>query len=128
MTAATEPPRYGKRKLSDARGKFVAVRCSDTEYAALTLAAVRSGLSVGAFLRAVGLGTPGPRAVHRAPAGREEFARILGQLGKLGSNVNQLAHAANAGGAVIASDELTRIADEVREMRDAVMKALGRGN
>lgn len=120
--------RYGKRKLADARGKFVAVRCTSAEYAALQIAAARSGLSVGAFLRAVGLGIPGPRAVHRAPAGREELARILGQLGKLGSNVNQLAHAANAAGAELTHRELNQIGDEVRTMRTAVLKALGRGD
>jgi hypothetical protein len=92
------------------------------------LAAARTGLSVGAFLRALGCGTPGPRAVRRAPAGREELARILGQLGKIGSNVNQVARATNTTGDPPARQELTTIRDDIAAMRAVVMQALGRGD
>ncbi len=128
MVPPTEPRRYGKRKLPDARGKFVAVRCNDAEYATLTLAAARSGLSVGAFLRAVALGSTGLRAVRRAPAGREELARLLGELGKLGSNANQIARAFNTTGDLPPAHDLAAMRADIAAMRGAVMKALGRGD
>jgi hypothetical protein len=55
-------------------------------------------------------------------------ARLVGLLGNLTSNVNQLARAANTAGFDVAGDELSRLGDEVRSMRAAVMKALGYGD
>ena len=57
--------------------------------------AEQAGLSVGAFLRALALGNAGPRAVRRPPVERKELARLVGHLGKVGSNINQLAHGFN---------------------------------
>ena len=71
-----------------------AVRCTEKERAAIKpKARPRPGSSVGAFLRALALGDAGPRAVRTPPVERKELARLLGHLGKVGSNVNQLAHA-----------------------------------
>lgn len=127
-SAAPTPRNYGKRKLADAREKFVAVRCSAAEHAALTAAAAQAGLSVGAFLRATALGRPGPRAVRRATVETEALARLLGEFGKLGSNVNQLARVANTNGDIPARDQLDGIAAEVRRLSAATMKALGHGD
>jgi hypothetical protein len=129
MTAETPAPRrYGKRKLPDAREKFVAVRCSVTEHAAITAAAAQAGLAIGPFLRSRALGAPGPRSVRRPPADRAELARLLGALGKLGGNVNQIAYAMNATGDLPSQSELAAITDEVRTMRGALLKALGHGD
>jgi hypothetical protein len=94
----------------------------------MTEAAQRAGLSVGAFLRALACEGPGLRAARRPPIERQELARLLGHIGKLGSNVNQLAYAANAFNELPAALELQQMGTEVRQMRDAVMKALGRGD
>ena len=126
--AATAPRRYGKRKLDDARGKFVAVRCSAAEYAAINAAAAQAGHSIGAYLRMAALGSAGPRAVRRPPVEKEALARLLGEIGKLGSNVNQIARAVNTTGDLPARPELAAIGAEVRAMRAALMKALGRGD
>ena len=50
-----------------------------------------AGLRIGGYLRALALGSAGPRAVKRPAVEREQLARLLGELGKLGSNVNQIA-------------------------------------
>ena len=126
-TPAPSARRYGKRKLADARERFVAVRCNASEHAALTARAEAAGFSVGAYLRAVGIGAAGPRAVRRPPVERVELARLLAELGKVGSNVNQLAHQANTGH-ITAGDELAAASAAVLEMRGAVMKALGYGD
>jgi chorismate mutase len=117
---------YGKRRLSEARGKFVAVRCSDTEHATLTASAERAGLSVGAYLRTIALGQPGPRAVRRPAVEKEVLARLLGELGKLGSNVNQIARAVNTTGNLPSWSELAAIRGELTTLRAALLQALGR--
>jgi len=64
--------------------------------------------------------------VRRPHVERKELARLLGHLGKVGSNLNQLAHAFNRNGLVPGLAELNLIRGHVVEMRDALIKALGR--
>ena len=120
-------PWRGQRLVTDPKSRFVAVRVTPAEHAALTAAAAQAGLSVGAYLRAMALGRPGPRAVRRPPLEKEALARALGLLGRYGGNLNQLAHAANAAGAMPTAVELATMKKELREMRDALLQALGRG-
>ena len=54
--------------------------------------------------------------------------RLLGLLGNYGGNLNQLAHVANASGKLPTEATLIEIAQQVREVRDAVMRALGHGD
>jgi hypothetical protein len=77
-------------------------------------------------MRAAALGDAGPRAVRRPPIERKELARLLGHLGKVGSNLNQLAYAFNSRGRVPALAELTAMRQQVGELRNALMAALGR--
>lgn len=121
-------PWRGRRRVPDPKTCFVAVRCTADEHASLTAAATQAGLSVGAYLRTTALGSPSPRAVRRPPAEKEALARLLGAVGKVGGNVNQLARAANTTGDMPAPDELAAIAGDVRAIRAALMKALGRGD
>ena len=132
MTTATDTTtpakRHGKRKLADARAQWVHVRCNAAEHAAIAAAAAQKGLTAGPYLRSLVLGTPGPRARRQSSARQADLVRVLGLLGNYGGNLNQLAHVANASGKLPTEAQLTTIADQVREMRDAVMRALGRGD
>lgn len=135
MTEASVAPAKKRKKtvprrmrVDDARTQFIAVRCTITERAAIGERADQAGLSVGAYLRSQALGSPGPRAVRRPPVERKELARLLGWLGKLGSNVNQLAHGFNRDRLLPGLPELLAIRREVGEMRAALIKALGRGD
>jgi len=134
LTAATKAPETppkrpapwrGRKRVSDPKDKFVAVRCTPAQHAALTAAAAQAGLSVGGYLRATALGSAGVRAVRRPTVERTALARVLAELGKLGSNVNQLARVANTNGTMPEPDTLADIASDVRTMRDALMAALG---
>jgi hypothetical protein len=49
----------------------------------------------------------------------------LGELGKIGSNLNQLAKATNQGIVVYQNEVLSALGD-LKVMRDAILKALGR--
>jgi hypothetical protein len=120
------PPK--RMRVKDARGRFIAVRCSENEHAAISEKAAQAGFSVGAFLRNLALGDAGPRAVRRPPVERKELSRLLGHLGKVGSNVNQLARGFNQTGVLPGFPELLTARDDIRAMRDALMKALGRGH
>jgi len=128
VAPAKKPKRNGRQRMrvDDARTQFIAVRCTITERAAITERANQAGLAVGAYLRNQALGTPGPRSVRKPPVERKELARLLGWLGKLGSNVNQLAHGFNRDRVVPGFHQLLAIRLEVGEMRAALMKALGR--
>jgi len=119
-------PWFGRKRVKDPRKRTFPLRCTDEELAGMKAAAAKAGFSLAAFLRKLALGDAGPRAVRRPPAERAELARLLGQIGKIGSNVNQLAHAYNQLGKVPGFPELLAIRREVAEMRAALMKALDR--
>ena len=87
-----------------------------------------AGLSIGAYLRTLAFGKPGPRAVRRPPIERKELARLLGHLGKIGSNINQIAHRYNiTEGRPSGNIEgaLETALNELLEWRMALMQALG---
>jgi hypothetical protein len=71
------------------------------------------------------LGAPAPRQVRRPPVERKELARLLGELGKIGGNLNQLARAANTG-VVIDATEVSEALAGLGAVRDAILTALGR--
>lgn len=52
------------------------------------------------------------------------LSRILGELGKIGGNVNLIAHAANATRASPATSTLTAIAEDIAAARNAVVAVL----
>ncbi len=90
------------------RTKGVRVRLTPDEYTRVVEAADNAGLALGAFARACMLDGPGPRATRKPPVAKEELTRILGQLGKIGSNVNQIARAINSG------DDPNGLADDIK--------------
>ncbi len=118
-------PWRGRRRVPDPKDSFISVRCTAEDHAEIDEQATKAGLSKGAYLRALALGGPGPRAVRRPSIERKELARLLGHLGKVGSNINQLAHAKNATGAFPGLSELIAIRQDVAQMREALIKALG---
>lgn len=108
-----------------ARTTHITIRLTPEEREAIDTAASRAGLTAGSYARQVLLGAPAPRQVRRPQIERRELARLLGQLGAIGNNMNQVAKLANFGDPV----DRTRFAealDGLRQMRDAVLKALGR--
>lgn len=106
------------------RSRMVSIRLAPAEAARLQADAARAGLSLGGYVRQVVLDAPPPRQSRRPPVERELLAQCLRQLGKLGSNVNQLARAANSG-LVPARAELLAACGAVLELRTALLRALG---
>ncbi|MDR3527652.1 MAG: plasmid mobilization relaxosome protein MobC [Rhizomicrobium sp.] len=107
------------------RNRHLTVRLSEDERAALDAAAERAGLTPGSYARQVLLGAPAPRQVRRPPVERKELARLLGELGKIGSNLNQLAKAVHEG-LVLYTGEIDTAIERLLEVRNAILSALGR--
>lgn len=121
-------PWRGRPRAVNARGKRIALRVSDDDLQIMEQMATDAGLSVGAFLRALALGSAGARARKRPSEEREALARILGEIGKLGSNVNQIARWCNTDRTAPQLREVELIRGDIAAIRAALMGALDRGN
>ncbi len=108
------------------RTHIVAVRVLPEEAAIIAEAADRAGLAVGAYVRRMALGDAGPRAMRRPQVDKAELARLLGTLGRIGSNVNQMARVANSVGVAGPLGALQTMQKDLREVRDAILRALER--
>jgi hypothetical protein len=116
MTSGTE-----KR----ARNRHITIRLTEDERATVDAAAADAGLTPGSYVRQVVLGAPVPRQGKRRPAEKAELVRLLAEVGKIGSNINQLAHRANSGNTVGAKEMATALAG-LHKMRASLLRALGR--
>lgn len=105
------------------RTKILPVRLTEAEQTALAERAERTGYSRAALVRYGLFQTPLPRAVSRPTVDHKVVAQLLGELGKIGSNVNQLAKHANAGRYQTHSVELAM--RELLVLRASCLKALG---
>ena len=114
------------RRGSETRKKSIPVtsRYDEAEFAELDAAASRAGLTRASFQRVQSLAAPKTRSTRRAPIERETLAKLLGQLGKIGSNLNQIAHAANLN--ETQSREIDVTVAELRGLLSPILEALGR--
>lgn len=101
-------------------------RFTEAEAALVQQIADHHGLTVSEVIRMAVLNAPNlpTRRNMRPVKDGAELARVMGQLGKIGSNVNQIAHAANMG-LWPDRDALAEMQDDLRQMRDALFRALG---
>src|SRR5438128_116691 len=102
---------------------IIPVRVSKQERDDVRAKASGAGISVGALFRQAALNVAPPRAVRRPPVELEAAARVLAALGKIGSNINQLAHYAHQG--KFQSEEIDDAARDLKELRIAILKAMG---
>ena len=117
--------RSGSEKRQRAKGA-VLVRLLPDERVAVEEKAREVGLSLASFLRACGLGTPGPRAKRSPPVNAEALGRATAALNKVGSNLNQIAHVLNAGGTTITTRECFAALAETRAAAAAIREVVGR--
>lgn len=117
----------GKRRPSEKRQREaqILVRLTAEELAQADALADRAGLTRAAFARAAIIGSTGPRAQKRTPADKTALLRILGELGRVGNNLNQIARAGNAG-LDIDQAALKDAAAAIVDMREIVRAALNR--
>jgi hypothetical protein len=115
--------RSGSKKRQ--RTASVALRLTDAEHAELLRRADAVGLSLASFMRVQLIDVPPPRAARRPPIDRTMAAQVLGQLGRIGSNINQIARSFNAGAGGPPA-ELSGAMAAVLDMRAACLEAMGR--
>ena len=106
------------------RAHTITVRLSDDERDKLSNLSSRSGLAIGAFMRAAAFGDSGPRAQRRPPADHVALRQILGHCARIGNNLNQIAKHLNAGGQANIR-ELKEALAAFLDIRTAILDALG---
>jgi len=99
------------------------VRLTEVERAALDERAAQTGYSRAALIRHALFSSPMPRSIPRPTIEHQEVARLLGELGRIGGNINQLARHANAGR--FQSNSIELALRELLTLRAACLKALG---
>jgi|SRR5579862_842973 len=105
------------------RGEAVTVRLTKDERATLDALASRSGMAAGAFMRAAAFGDAGPRAQRRPPVDHVALRQLLGECGRVGNNLNQIARALNAGGSIDVPELRAALAAYL-DIRAAILHAL----
>lgn len=108
------------------RSKLLQVRVTPDELAEIVAQADRAQLTPASYARSVLLSAPAPRARRRPSIEAETLGRLLGDLGKVGSNLNQIAHHLNAGRAEVSPAALDAALSDVADIRAAIMAAMGR--
>lgn len=106
------------------RTKTTSVRFSPDELEKLKSRAEKAGLTVGALVRQMVLDAPPPKQSRRPSVDAELLSVALSRMGKIGSNVNQLARSANRGRAPDIPS-LTAACDAVLDIRTIIYLALG---
>jgi len=109
------------------RGHQFVVRCTKDEFNEISANARDAGLRNAAWLRAKGLtkGDPGPRSQHIPPVENEILSTLLGSLGRLNNNVNQIAHNLNKG-EFYHAPELRQVLADYPPIRDGIFQSLGK--
>jgi hypothetical protein len=108
------------------RNKRSTPRFTEEEFNRIAAKADNAGLGFAAYLRAAALdGDAGPRAQRRPPADHKALREILGHVGRIGNNVNQIARALNAGDAAKLPD-LQEALQAYLDIRNAIFEALGK--
>ncbi len=109
---------------TETRSELLQVRMTPSEMAQLRDHAARGGLGVSAHARQVLVQAPPPRRRPTPSLETDLLAQTLRELGKLGSNVNQIARRLNMDMAV-PPREVIEAMTAVLEVRSAVLQALG---
>lgn len=105
------------------RSRIIRVRASDAELSGMKDIASARGLSISELVRRAALGIRMP--VRKFDASHAVLlARTLGELGRIGGNLNQLVRLANSGRIAGRDDELSRILTDVDAVRSRLRELL----
>lgn len=106
------------------KSKVIGVRVNELEFIELNMKAEDARLSVPAFIRQMLLDEVLTKPRKAPPSlDKKLLSMLLGQLGKVGSNINQIAKRLNEGGSV-AAERVTGSIDDFETLRDEIFKAL----
>ena len=106
------------------RNKRLLVRLDGRELTEIVAGAEAAGLTLASFARKKILSGPARKPSRRAPADAALLAKVLGELNRVGSNLNQIARAINNGDHE-AAKELPAAVAVFRGTVVLIMRALG---
>ena len=86
-----------KRSEHRQKGRVVPFRVSPEEYAELEQLSDRAGLTLGSYIRSRCLEKPTTRARRKPAIEHVTVSKLIGELGRVKNNLNQLAKKANSG-------------------------------
>lgn len=109
---------------SENRSEYLRVRLTPEEMEQLRRDADTAAVSVSDVARAQLLNAPIPKRKSRRSVDHEKLAQVLQQLGKIGTNLNQLAKVANASGDLSHVRNVRELKTELEAIRDEVRAAL----
>ena len=101
----------------------LSVRVTPAERAEIEAAAEEAKLTVASYIRETVLTAPQTKKVRRPSLDRTLLGQILGQLGKVGGNLNQIAHRLNEGRGV-GTAKLEAALEDFKELRKEIIVAL----
>jgi hypothetical protein len=108
------------------RHRRLPTRWTEAEFSELTRRAAALGLSRNGYIRLKAIGEAGPRAQKVPRAGTKDLAKLLAEVNKIGSNINQIARALNRGRPLTKEFGRTLV-ERVGELQDLVRDELDRG-
>ena len=117
-----------KRRKSEARqrSELVFARLTGEEKALFLARADKAGLAAAAFLRAAAIGDAGPRAQKKVHADAQALRELIGHLGKIGGNLNQIARYLHTGGGAAGMQDIRDVLADHARIRDRLYEALGK--
>lgn len=115
-----------KKEMPPSKGRKFTIRLTDVMYESLEQDAVKAGLSVSEYARELLLNNR-PVVKHEIVFDSEELLHVLGDMGKIGSNLNQIAHHLNGGGGWSESlkSEVLQGVIAIYKIRDMVKEMAG---
>ena len=113
-----------KKSQKRQRYKQIKTPCTLEEFNAIAAKAEAADMTRAAWSRASMLGDAGPRAKRRLPTDQKALLQILGQLGRIGGNINQIAKQLNTGEKAHIP-ELRHAMKAYLDIRNTIFAALG---
>ena len=118
----TRPPKETDMK----REHRVTIRLTDTEFSIIENAAEQAEMSISEYMRTQTMQGQ-VNARFEIVADVDEIKKLIGEFGKIGSNLNQIARYFNQGGIISAEmrGEIKKCIRDIYEMKYEVMKMAG---
>jgi hypothetical protein len=126
--SSDKPLSHRSRSGSETRKRQprVTFRLTPEEYGTLQAQAAGHGVTLGSHIRETLLNAPRTRQRRRPLADVAALARTLGELNRVGSNINQIARRINLGETPLAH-EIHDSLGGIREILGAIREAMGLG-
>ena len=121
--AMSKYPKRDWKSVNRKRNKQLNLRLSPEEYKQIKDDADLMQITAGAYVRKVVLDAPVPRQSKRPSIEVQKLAHLLGQIHKIGCNINQIAKAANSNISYDQNDlsiELEMLKDVCQDIKKAL--------